>query len=72
MRHLGKVPVWITYTVAFIILTCIIYSPLFLDGRSLIWTVDGISQHLPILTAFQKCLRELAHNHYLDGPGILA
>lgn len=56
MRHLGKVPVWITYTVAFIILTCIIYSPLFLDGRSLIWTVDGISQHLPILTAFQKML----------------
>lgn len=57
MRHLGKVPVWITYTVAFIILTCIIYSPLFLDGRSLIWTVDGISQHLPMLTAFQKMLK---------------
>lgn len=57
MRRLGKVPVWLAYTVVFIILTCIIYSPLYLDGRSLIWTVDGISQHLPILTAFQRMLK---------------
>lgn len=57
MRRLGKIPVWIIYTIAFVLLAGIIYSPLFLDGRSLIWSVDGISQHLPILIAFQKMLK---------------
>jgi len=57
MRRLKRVPVGVIYTIAFICLAGVIYSPLFLDGRSLIWTVDGISQHLPILMAFQKMLK---------------
>lgn len=57
MGRLKKVSVGVSYTVAFICLAGVIYSPLFLGGRSLIWSVDGISQHLPILMAFQKMLK---------------
>ncbi|KRO28196.1 integral membrane protein [Lactiplantibacillus fabifermentans DSM 21115] len=41
----------------FVLIAAIAYSGLFLAGRTLIWEVDGIAQHFPILLEFQKILQ---------------
>lgn len=41
----------------FVVIATITYSGLFLAGRTLIWEVDGIAQHFPILLEFQRILQ---------------
>ncbi len=41
----------------FILICSLTFSSLFLAGRTLIWEVDGIAQHFPILLEFQKILQ---------------
>ena len=52
-----KVPLAVWYTLMFAIIATISYSGLFFAGRTLIWEVDGIAQHFPILLEFQKILQ---------------
>ena len=54
---LRKIPLWVQYTGMFVLIAAIAYSGLFLAGRTLIWEVDGIAQHFPILLEFQKILQ---------------
>lgn len=54
---LRKIPLWVTYTVMFVIICGLTFSSLFLAGRTLIWEVDGIAQHFPILLEFQRILQ---------------
>ncbi|WP_137643997.1 YfhO family protein [Lactiplantibacillus plajomi] len=57
MNKVRKFPLVGWYTLFFMVIVAISYSGLFLAGRTLIWEVDGIAQHFPILVTFQKILR---------------
>ncbi|MFB9770164.1 YfhO family protein [Lactiplantibacillus modestisalitolerans] len=57
MNRLRKVPLGVWYTLMFVVIATISYSGLFWAGRTLIWEVDGIAQHFPILLEFQKILQ---------------
>ena len=52
-----KIPLAVWYSLMFVLIAAISYSGLFLAGRTLIWEVDGIAQHFPILLTFQEILR---------------
>ncbi|MFC6181007.1 YfhO family protein [Lactiplantibacillus daowaiensis] len=60
MIKLRKIPLWVLYTGMFSLIVVITFSGLFLAGRTLIWEVDGIAQHFPILVEFQKILQHPA------------
>lgn len=51
----------ISYTVLFFTVILLTYTIPFLAGHDLIWNVDGISQHYPILMEFQRILQGKAH-----------
>lgn len=56
-----KIPLFILYTAAFLFICVLTYSLPWLAGRTLIWNVDGIAQHFPILAQFQRILQGTAH-----------
>ncbi|WP_203652055.1 YfhO family protein [Secundilactobacillus yichangensis] len=60
-RKINQLPVWITYTLAFIIITSITFGALHATGHSNIWNLDGIAQHYPILKEFYRILHGTAH-----------
>ena len=51
----------ISYTILFFTVVFLTYTIPFLAGHNLIWNVDGISQHYPILMEFQRILQGKAH-----------
>ncbi|AYC71607.1 YfhO family protein [Lactiplantibacillus plantarum] len=57
MKTVRKIPIVAWYTAMFVVIATITYSGLFLAGRTLIWEVDGIAQHFPILLEFQRILQ---------------
>ncbi|MCA5598818.1 YfhO family protein [Lactiplantibacillus argentoratensis] len=57
MKTVRKIPLVVWYTAMFVVIATITYSGLFLAGRTLIWEVDGIAQHFPILLEFQRILQ---------------
>lgn len=57
MTRLRKLPLWGWYTIGFIIIVASTFGSLFLAGRTLIWEMDGVAQHFPILIEFQKILQ---------------
>ncbi|TBX41402.1 hypothetical protein EUZ87_09715 [Lactiplantibacillus paraplantarum] len=58
MKTVRKIPLVVWYTGMFVVIATITYSGLFLAGRTLIWEVDGIAQHFPILLEFQRILQQ--------------
>ncbi|EIW13763.1 putative membrane protein [Lactiplantibacillus pentosus KCA1] len=57
LKKMKRVPLWLWYSVLFAIVISVVYGSLFQSGRSLVWRVDGITQHLPILIEFQRMLK---------------
>lgn len=57
VTKLRKLPLWVIYTGGFLVIVALTFGSLFLAGRTLIWEVDGIAQHFPILVEFQKILQ---------------
>ena len=57
-----KTPAWITYTVLFTVLICVLVGCLFLTGRSMIWELDGMAQHYPILVQLRHMILSFLHN----------
>ncbi|MCT3305605.1 YfhO family protein [Lactiplantibacillus pentosus] len=57
MKIARKIPLAVWYSAMFVVIATITYSGLFLAGRTLIWEVDGIAQHFPILLEFQRILQ---------------
>ncbi|WP_283680185.1 YfhO family protein [Lentilactobacillus sp. Marseille-Q4993] len=49
------------YTAIFLFICLLTYSLPWLAGKSLIWNVDGIAQHFPILAQFQSILQGTSH-----------
>lgn len=60
-RKTRKIPIFLLYTICFGIICLLTYSLPWLAGRTLIWNVDGIAQHFPILAQFQRILQGTAH-----------
>ncbi|USS88244.1 YfhO family protein [Fructilactobacillus hinvesii] len=63
MEKLRKTPVWVSYTVIFAVIIAAYWWTFHLTNRSLIWGLDGIAQHYPILVNFRALL-----THFLTHP----
>ncbi|MBU9789494.1 YfhO family protein [Lentilactobacillus sp. G22-6] len=57
-----KTPAWITYSVLFVALICVLVGCLFMTGRSMIWELDGLAQHYPILVQFRHMIISFLNN----------
>ncbi len=55
-KYWQKTPTWIIFTAFFLVLTMVLVSCLYLNGRSMIWVYDGIAQHYPILVNLRSML----------------
>ncbi|OFA12524.1 bacterial membrane protein YfhO [Lentilactobacillus sunkii] len=56
-----KLRSYIIYSIAFAIVCLATYTIPWLAGKTLIWNIDGIAQHFPILAQFQRILQGTAH-----------
>ncbi|GHP13476.1 membrane protein [Lentilactobacillus fungorum] len=57
-----KTPTWVTYSVLFVALISVLVGCLFMTGRSMIWELDGIAQHYPILVQFRHMIAQFLQN----------
>lgn len=62
-REFSKIPVWITYTLAFMIVVALSFGALRTTGHTTIWSLDGIAQHYPILKEFYQILHGTANQN---------
>ncbi|GAY73531.1 YfhO family protein [Lentilactobacillus kosonis] len=53
--------IYLFYTLIFLVICGLTYSLPWLSGKSLIWNIDGIAQHFPILAQFQGILQGTVH-----------
>ena len=51
---------YLVYTLAFGVIALILYMHFFLNGKSLIWSHDGVPQHLNSLAYYGDYLRDPA------------
>lgn len=51
--------IYFLYSVSFLVLLPAVFYPFLAEGRSFVWNVDGINQHLPILLYYGRILRGL-------------
>lgn len=56
----------LVYSLFFVIMALIVYSPYIVRGRSFIWETDGLSQHYLALIAIGKWLREIFTNFFVE------
>lgn len=52
---------YLIYSIAFLLVCLATYTIPWLAGKTLIWNVDGIAQHFPIMAQFQRMLQGTAH-----------
>lgn len=52
---------YLIYSIAFLLVCLATYTIPWLAGKALIWNVDGIAQHFPIMAQFQRMLQGTAH-----------
>lgn len=50
---------FVLYTVLFLLLIPVIFMPFLLEGKTFVWYLDGLNQHLPLLKHYGKLLRDL-------------
>ena len=60
-KHLYRLKIYIIYSIAFLLVCLATYTIPWLAGKTLIWNVDGIAQHFPILAQFQRILQGTSH-----------
>ncbi len=49
--------IYFIYSVSFLLLLPVVFYPFLAEGKSFVWNVDGINQHLPILLYYGRILR---------------
>ena len=54
------------YTLVFAILALILYLHFYLNGKSLIWSHDGVPQHLNALAYYGEYLRDILKSIFID------
>lgn len=57
----SKKDFYLLYTLAFAVISLFLYSFFYLNGKSLIWSHDGVPQHVNSLAYYGKYLREIFH-----------
>lgn len=57
---------YLKYTMIFIFIALFVYGTYFITGHSLIWYIDGASQHLPLLQEFRADFFKFLHHPSLD------
>lgn len=72
MNTAGRRFYFLCYTFAFLILSAIVFSPFMVNGKSLIWKPDGLTQHFNSLVYFRgwilSVLHTLIEEHRLSVP----
>ncbi len=53
----NKTNTYFIYTAAFLLMIPFVFLPFLLEGKSFVWYLDGLDQHLPLLTFYGKLLR---------------
>ncbi|MCT0151529.1 hypothetical protein EFL91_03180 [Fructilactobacillus fructivorans] len=61
-KVIKKCPAWLFYSLIFFVITMVYVWTFYLTGNSLIWGMDGIAQHYPILINFKHMLSEFLTN----------
>lgn len=61
-KHNSRINFWILYSLVFVFLSFFVFSSFIFNGKSFIWTVDGINQHYPALVYLGQYLREFIKN----------
>ena len=52
---------YIVYTVAFLLIAFFLYLRFYLNGKSLVWSHDGVPQHLNSLAYYGRYLRGILY-----------
>lgn len=60
-----KVNYYVVYTFLFVVMVCLIYSPFYIQHKSFVWHMDGLTQHLPALTYTGKWMRQIVENIFI-------
>lgn len=71
VRFLEKKHIVVSFSLLFIVLAVLIYSPFWTSGKSFIWEVDGSKQHYPALVYIGTWLREVIRGLF-SGKGLHA
>lgn len=61
-----KTDYYLIYTLAFGIIGLILYLQFYLNGKSLIWSHDGVPQHLNSLAYYGEYLRNILHSVFVE------
>ncbi|MBO4579795.1 MAG: YfhO family protein [Clostridiales bacterium] len=58
------------FTLLFALCSVVIWLPFIIQGKTFVWNVDGISQHIPALIFFRKWLLEILGSIFSGNPDI--
>lgn len=61
-----KADFYILYTLAFAVISLFIYSYFYFNGKSLVWSHDGIPQHVNALAYYGRYLREILRSIFIE------
>ena len=61
-----KFDYYLFYTLIFGGIALILYLQFYLNGKSLIWSHDGVPQHLNSLAYYGEYLREILHSLFVE------
>lgn len=61
-----KTDYYLIYTLAFGVIGLILYLQFFINGKSLIWSHDGVPQHLNSLAYYGEYLRDILHSVFVE------
>lgn len=49
-------PLWVLYTLAFVVIAAFSFGVFIMANRTLIWNMDGVTQHYPLMLEFHRLL----------------
>ncbi|MDO5520050.1 MAG: YfhO family protein [bacterium] len=58
-KHVQNMNYYLLYTLVFMLMSTTIFSFFFLNGKSLVWHLDGLTQHMNALGYYGRWLREI-------------
>ena len=61
-RKKKKTDFYILYTIVFAVISLFIYGCFYFNGKSLIWSHDGVPQHINALAYYGEYLRNVLKN----------
>lgn len=62
----SKKDFYLLYTLAFAVISLFLYSCFYLNGKSMVWSHDGVPQHVNSLAYYGRYLREILHTLFVE------